>query len=67
MVKELKVGDRFKTQSGEKEEVKDLKDVQKAITVYNVEVDGNHNYFVSTKGILVHNKHIVEVKKKAKK
>jgi len=33
----------------------------KELKVYNIEVDGNHNYYVTSTRILVHNKNIVEV------
>lgn len=39
-----------------------IKELSKAVTVYNIEVDGNHNYFVTGSTILVHNKNIKEVK-----
>jgi len=29
--------------------------IDTAVTVYNLEVEGNHNYFVGEKGVLVHN------------
>jgi len=39
-----------------------VKELSKAVTVYNIEVDGNHNYFVTGSTILVHNKNITELK-----
>jgi RHS repeat-associated protein len=35
-----------------------VKELSKAVTVYNIEVDANHNYFVTGSTILVHNKNI---------
>ena len=58
-VKELKVGDRFKTIDGKSiEEINTISTASRAIMVYNIEVDGNHNYFVTSGNILVHNKYI---------
>ncbi len=39
-----------------------IKELSKAVTVYNIEVDGNHNYFVTGSTVLVHNKNIKEIK-----
>ena len=39
-----------------------IKELSKAVTVYNIEVDGNHNYFVTGCTVLVHNKKITEIK-----
>jgi RHS repeat-associated protein len=39
-----------------------IKELSKAVTVYNMEVDGNHDYFVTSSTILVHNKNIKEIK-----
>ena len=41
-----------------------IKELHKAVTVYNIEVDGNHNYFVTSSTILVHNKKISELKER---
>lgn len=38
--------------------ISSIKEIEKATTVYNFEVDGNHNYFVTKSNILVHNKKI---------
>ncbi|MBK9732880.1 MAG: LysM peptidoglycan-binding domain-containing protein [Chitinophagaceae bacterium] len=62
-VKQLKVGDKFKTMNSKTvEQVKSLSLLQQSLTVYNIEVDGNHNYFVTSSSILVHNKGIHPVK-----
>jgi hypothetical protein len=55
-VKELKHGDKFKTIHNSSEEVKSSQVIKKSVTVYNIKVDGNHNYFVTNGYILVHNK-----------
>jgi RHS repeat-associated protein len=39
-----------------------VKELSKTVTVYNIEVDGNHDYFVTSSTILVHNKNIKEIK-----
>ncbi len=61
-VKELKVGDKLKTSTGNSIKVKSLKSLNRDVVVYNIEVDGNHNYFVTGSSILVHNKKIIEQK-----
>src|SRR5690606_12581327 len=35
-----------------------VKSLSKTVAVYNIEVNGNHNYFVTGSTILVHNKNI---------
>lgn len=40
-----------------------IKEESKTVTVYNIEVDGNHNYFVTKSNVLVHNKNIGQIKK----
>jgi RHS repeat-associated protein len=58
-VKELKIGDKFKTVNrSSAEQVKRISSVKKDLIVYNIEVEGNHNYFVTSSNILVHNKYI---------
>lgn len=59
-VKDLQVGDISKTSDG-KLKIIDIKinKLDKPIKVYNLEVEGNHNYFVSNSGILVHNQNRV--------
>jgi RHS repeat-associated protein len=39
-----------------------IKELSKPVTVCNIEVDGNHNYFVTGSTILVHNKTITQIK-----
>jgi len=41
--------------------ISSIKELSKAVIVYNIEVDGNHNYFVTGSTILVHNKNITEL------
>jgi RHS repeat-associated protein len=57
--RELLKGDWIKSMNNEKG-LEVLSSIQnnKDITVYNIEVDGNHNYFVTQSKILVHNKTI---------
>jgi RHS repeat-associated protein len=57
--KDLKKGDKVMTSSGTKE-VKSYLLHNKKMTVYNIEVSGNHNYFVTPIMLLVHNKYISE-------
>jgi len=42
--------------------ISSIKELSKDVTVYNIEVDGNYNYFVTSSTILVHNKNITELK-----
>jgi len=59
LVKSLKPGDRFKTMTREgTEQIKTIHQIKEALKVYNIEVDGNHNYFVTKGDILVHNKYM---------
>ena len=60
-VKDLRKGDVLKS-SNYKATVKinTVKELSKAVTVYNIEVDANHNYFITGSTILVHNKNIFE-------
>jgi RHS repeat-associated protein len=61
--KELQAGDVLKSSDGKiKVQVSSIKKLSKAVTVYNIEVDGNHDYFVTNSTILVHNKNITEAK-----
>ncbi|MEJ2693181.1 MAG: polymorphic toxin-type HINT domain-containing protein [Candidatus Thiodiazotropha sp.] len=53
--RDLKVGDRLHLTSGKTMIVKSLSEVVKSATVYNLTVEGNHNYFVGDSGVLVHN------------
>jgi RHS repeat-associated protein len=61
-VKDLKPNDKLRTSTGEQVKVDTVKMMDKKIEVYNIEVDGNHNYFVTSSFILVHNKNITEAK-----
>jgi hypothetical protein len=63
-VKNLKAGDILRSSDGKiKVQVSSVKKSSKTVTVYNIEVDGNHDYFVTSSTILVHNKNITEIKK----
>ena len=62
-LKDLKVGDECKTKNG-LEVVISLDENLVPTDVYNIEVEQNHNYFVTTSGILVHNKKIMKKKLK---
>ena len=65
--KDLQFG-YFLKSSYSKEAIKisGIKELSKAATVYNIEVDCNHNYFVTSSTILVHNKKITEISEKQK-
>ncbi len=55
-IKASKVGDKFMDEEGNEIEIASIEENEKEVTVYNLEVDGNHDYFVSKDNILVHNK-----------
>jgi RHS repeat-associated protein len=57
-VKNLTKGDVLRTDNSSGIEIEEISKVNKKILVYNIEVDGNHNYFVTQDHILVHNKYI---------
>jgi hypothetical protein len=52
---ELQAGDSVQTLSGGKEPVQSIQLVDTTATVYNLEVERHHNYFVGKAGLLVHN------------
>lgn len=54
--KSLKVGDELLLFSGKKAEIKSITFEDRVCDVFNFEVSGNHNYFVSNQKVLVHNK-----------
>ncbi len=55
-VVDLQIGDRIKTKSNSTEQLTNSINYQRSETVYNIEVEGNHNYFVTPRYVLVHNK-----------
>ena len=55
-VKNIEVGDVLKTKNVSIERVTNIKGENYEGDVYNIEVEGNHNYFVTSSNILVHNK-----------
>lgn len=55
-VKNIVVGAILKTINASIERVKDIRSENYEGKVYNIEVEGNHNYFVTSSNILVHNK-----------
>ena len=55
-VRDLQVGFGLKTKGGSKEYIINITISKHTETVYNIEVEGNHNYFVTNSSILVHNK-----------
>lgn len=63
-VKDLKPGDSLKTFTGETLRVDTAKAIHREVEVYNIEVDGNHNYFVTDSRVLVHNKNITKLKRR---
>jgi RHS repeat-associated protein len=65
-VKGLKVGDVLKSFDGKaKIAILEIQEIKSPITVYNIEVDTNHNYYITNSTILVHNKNITEIKEKS--
>ena len=55
-VRDLQVGFGLKTKGGSTEYIINITISKHTETVYNIEVEGNHNYFVTNSSILVHNK-----------
>ena len=56
-VKDLQVGDVLKSiNNNSNVKISSIKVVEEVIIVYNIEVNKNHNYFVTGSSILVHNK-----------
>jgi hypothetical protein len=55
-VKDLQIGDSLKTRGNNKEQIANITKCNRDEDVYNIEVEGNHNYFVTNSNILVHNK-----------
>lgn len=55
---ELETGDVLRTEDGEQETVKSVltENLDKAVKVYNLEIEGSHTYYVSADSVLVHNK-----------
>ena len=53
-VKDLKFGDKLFTKKGKIKKLRSIKKVDNPLIVYNMEVEGQHNYFAG--GFLVHNK-----------
>ena len=53
-VKDLKVGDKLLHKNGTKVKVKSIKRIDEPLTIFNIEVAGEHNYYAN--GHLVHNK-----------
>ncbi|MNE23782.1 hypothetical protein D3C80_1170530 [compost metagenome] len=64
--KKLKVGYKLKTIKNIPCKISEIKCVSKKVDVYNIEVDGDHNYFVTNTRALVHNKKITILRKKLK-
>lgn len=63
--KDLQAGDNLKSSDSKAViKISSIKELSETVTVYNIEVDGNHNYFVTGSTILVHNKNIKELKNK---
>ena len=51
----LKLGDQLNLKGGQSESVVTLHNKEREVQVFNFQVEGNHNYTVSSLGILVHN------------
>jgi hypothetical protein len=60
-VKDLVPGDRLQSEPRSVVEISGTNRKKNRVTVYNIEVEGTHNYFVSATKILVHNKSISEM------
>ena len=54
---ELETGDKLRTADGEIETVSkvEVEYLDEAVLIYNLEVEGDHTYFVSDESVLVHN------------
>lgn len=63
-VKDLHTGDTLFSNSNKKLVINNLSKIKSNEDVYNFEVNGYHNYFITKSKILVHNKKIKTVKKK---
>ena len=62
-VKDLKTNDLLKSFDVEtKIMILEIQEIINPITVYNIEVDSNHNYYITNSKLLVHNKNISEIK-----
>ena len=55
-VKDLRINDILTSKAHHGIQIKDIKRMTQSENVYNIEVEGNHNYFVTNSAILVHNK-----------
>ncbi|MDX1937544.1 MAG: Hint domain-containing protein, partial [Flavihumibacter sp.] len=66
-VKNLQVGENVKTSQNQSQSIIRINKLSHKVTVYNIEVDGNHNYFVTSSSILVHNKNITGLETKVDK
>ena len=53
--KDIKIGDVVKYADGSYHKVTNIKHTKKRNTVHNLEVEGNHNYYVGDMSVLVHN------------
>ncbi len=59
-VKNLQKGDVLRTNGSMNVFVSFISKTNRKEKVFNIEVGTNHNYFISEKNILVHNKNIIE-------
>jgi intein/homing endonuclease len=57
-VKDLKIGYNLLASTNKVVAIKSIRQFSEKLTVYNIEVGGDHNYFVTENAILVHNKYI---------
>ena len=55
-VKDLVVGDKLVDKSGMSEEIDSILRRDEPVSVYNMSVESYENYFVGSRGFLVHNK-----------
>ena len=54
----LQSGDILDSTNKEGVVVRDVKVLNKVASVYEIVVDGNHNYYIGSEHILVHNEHL---------
>jgi hypothetical protein len=63
--RQIQKGDLVFTAKGQWHKVQSIAALPEQQTVYNFEVEGNHDYFVGASGILVHNATLCEIARKA--
>lgn len=66
-VRQLKQNDVLINSEGEEIVILNVLQIEENSVVYNLEVEGNHNYFITQEKVLVHNKKIVNSKSRKRK